>query len=86
MKEGSEADLAGGFAIAHLLAEDPEPVVHNAVGIFVKHAGRRDPDAMRTFLDAHAGTMPRHGLRLAIEQLDPRERDRYLGRTEPRTS
>jgi 3-methyladenine DNA glycosylase AlkD len=80
VKAGNEADLAGGFAIAHLLAEDPEPVVHNAVGIFVKHAGRRDADAMRTFLDAHAATMPRHGFRLAVEKLDRSERSRYLAR------
>jgi 3-methyladenine DNA glycosylase AlkD len=80
VKGGSDADLTGGFELAHRLAEDAEPVVHNAVGIFVKHAGRRDPAARRTFLDAHAATMPRAGLRLAIEALDPDERRRYLGR------
>lgn len=79
VKDGSDADLAGGFEIAHLLAEDAEPVVHNAVGIFLKHAGRRDQKAQRTFLDSHAGTMPRPALRLAIEKLSPDERKRYLG-------
>lgn len=80
VKDGSDADLAGAFDVAHVLAEDPEPVVHNAVGIFLKHAGRRDADAVRTFLDAHASRMPRHGLRLAIEKLGPDERHRYLRR------
>lgn len=68
------------FTIAALLATDPEPVVHNAVGIFLKHAGTRDEAALHAFLDAHAGAMPRPGLRLAVEKLPPADRDRYLGR------
>ena len=71
---------AEAFDIAACLAADPEPVAHNAVGIFLKHAGSRDPDALHRFLDEHAGTMPRPALRLAIEKLDPADRDRYLGR------
>lgn len=78
VKHGTDADLTGGFAIATLLAKDPEPVVHNAVGIFLKHAGRRDPSSLQTFLNQHAATMPRSGLRLAIEKLDPTERASYL--------
>jgi 3-methyladenine DNA glycosylase AlkD len=75
---GSDADLAGGFALAGRLARDPDPVVHNAVGIFLKHAGGRDPDALSAFLDRHAEAMPRPGLRLAIEKLPADERERYL--------
>jgi hypothetical protein len=48
------------------------------VGIYLKHAGRRDPTALRSFLDAHAATMPRKALRLAIEDLEPGERAGYL--------
>ena len=62
-----------------LLAADPDPVVHNAVGIFAKHAGTRDPDALHQFLAAHAASMPRPALRLAIEKLDADDRARYLG-------
>jgi 3-methyladenine DNA glycosylase AlkD len=75
---GSDADLAGGFALADRLALDPDPVVHNAVGIFVKHAGGRDPEALATFLGRYAEAMPRPGLRLAIEKLPADERRRYL--------
>ena len=78
VREGDDADLAGGFAVAGRLADDPEAVVHNAVGIFLKHAGRRDPAALRSFLDARAAAMPRPALRLAIAGLEPAERARYL--------
>jgi hypothetical protein len=54
--------------------------VHNAVGIYLKHAGRRDPAALRSFLDEHVAAMPRKAVRLAIEKLGPDERSRYLHR------
>ena len=47
VKYGTEADLSGAFDIADLLANDPVPVVYNAVGIFIKHAGRLDPARQR---------------------------------------
>ena len=78
VRAGSHEDLAEGFAIAGRLASDPEPVVHNAVGIFLKHAGGRDPGALREFLSARAGSMARPALRLAIAKLDREERSRYL--------
>ncbi len=76
-RSGSDADLTGGFVIAARLAADPVPVVHNAVGIFLKHAGDRDAAAVHRFLGEHAATMPRPALRLAIEKLSPAERTRY---------
>lgn len=68
------------FTIAARLAADPDPVVHNAVGIFLKHAGGRDQAALLTFLDQHGPSMPRPGLRLAIEKLDDADRRRVLAR------
>jgi hypothetical protein len=47
-------------------------------GIFLKHAGTRDPDAQHGFLATHAAMMPRPALRLAVEKLDPVDRARYL--------
>lgn len=79
VRAGSDEDLAHGFALAARLATDPEPVVHNAVGIFLKHAGTRQPETLHRFLAEHAGSMPRPGLRLAIAKLDPAQRARYLG-------
>jgi 3-methyladenine DNA glycosylase AlkD len=75
---GTDDDLAAGFAIASRLAADLEPVVHNAAGTFLKHAGTRDPDELHRFLTVHAASMPRPALRLAIAELEPRDRSRYL--------
>lgn len=75
---GSDDDLAGGFELAGRLAADPEPVVTNAVGIFLKHAGTRAGDQLREFLGAHSERMPRPALRLAIEKLPPDERAAIL--------
>lgn len=77
VKFGDDDEVARSFEIANQLAQDPETVVHNAVGIFIKHAGRRLPDQQRTFLERHAASMARPGLRLAIAKLDPATRQRY---------
>jgi 3-methyladenine DNA glycosylase AlkD len=78
VKFGDDDEVDRSFEIASKLAEDPETVVHKAVGIFIKHAGRRLPEQQRTFLERHAATMARPGLRLAIAKLDPSARQRYL--------
>ena len=76
----SADDLATGFAVAAVLATDPDPVVHNAVGTFLKHAGERDRAALLAFLDEHAATMPRPAVRLAVAKLDPADRARFRSR------
>lgn len=78
VRKGSDTDLAGGFAIAAQLAADPDPVVHRAVGIFLKHAGSRDEPALHRFLADHAPSMPRPALCLAIEKFGPTDPGRYL--------
>ena len=79
VRAGSDDDLASGFAIAARLADDADPAVHRPVGIFLKHAGGRDPAVLRRFLTDHAASMRRPALRLAVDKLDPRDRERYLG-------
>lgn len=78
IRAGSDTDLAAGFAIAGRLANDPEPTVHNAVGIFLKHAGTRNSEALHRFLTDHATLMSRPALRLATSKLEPAERTHYL--------
>ena len=78
VRAGTDADLGVGFDVAERLVADPEPVVHKAVGIFLKHAGGRDPHRFRAVLEAGAPRMARAGLRLAIEKLSPQERATYL--------
>jgi 3-methyladenine DNA glycosylase AlkD len=79
VRYGDAADLRTVFALAAVLAEDPDPVVHNAVGIALKHAGTRDPDAVVAFLDRHASTMPRAAVRYAVAKLDAGSRVRFVG-------
>jgi 3-methyladenine DNA glycosylase AlkD len=78
VRAGNATDLAECFAIAGRLAEDPEPTVHKAVGILLKHAGTRDRDALLRFLGDHAASMPRAALRLATEKLEPATRAPFL--------
>ncbi len=73
-----KGDLDDTFAIADILADDPDVLVHKAVGGWVREAGKHDPMKLRRFLDRHAATMPRAALRYAIEHLDRGERDHYL--------
>ncbi len=72
VRRGTDRDLAEGFAIAARLPADPESVVTNAVGIFLAHAGERDPDSLDRFLGAHEASMPRHAFRLAVRKRQAR--------------
>jgi DNA alkylation repair enzyme len=78
-----QGDLADTFAIADLLAHDPDELVQKAVGGWIREAGKRDPAPLRAFLDRHAATMPRTALRYAVEHLPEDLRQHYLalGRT-----
>ena len=47
-------DLDDTFAIADILADDPEDLVQKAVGGWVREAGKRDRGRLIEFLDRHA--------------------------------
>ena len=80
VRAGTDDDITDSYAVAGRLAADPEPVVHNAVGIFLKHAGTRDQQTLVDFLDEHAESMSRPAVRLAAEKLPSDVRQRYVGR------
>ncbi|WP_218566671.1 DNA alkylation repair protein [Vallicoccus soli] len=80
VRYGDRSDLADVLALAAALADDPDPLVHLAVGTLLKHAGGLDPDAVTAFLDAHAARMPRPALRAATAKLLPAQRARFTGR------
>lgn len=69
--------LDDAFAIAELLLDDPEDLVHKAVGWMLRTADGNRP-ALNAFLDKHAARMPRIMLRNALEHYAPKERARYL--------
>ena len=71
-------DLAAGFDVAALLATDPDPVVHQPVGIFLKHASAHDEARVIAFLEKHAPQMRRPAVRMAVEKLPPEVRSRWV--------
>jgi 3-methyladenine DNA glycosylase AlkD len=77
LRAGETADL---FALAALLLDDRHDLMHKAVGWSLREAGKRDPAALRRFLDTHLAQLPRTALRYAIEHFDEPERQQYLRR------
>ena len=67
------------FAIAEILAGDPEDTVNKGTGWMVRAAGDVDRPKLLAFLDKYAATMPRVLLRYSIEKLDKSQREYYLG-------
>jgi DNA alkylation repair enzyme len=67
------------FKIAEMLLNDNHDLIHKATGGWLREAGKKDPRKLLSFLDKYAATMPRTALRYAIEHLDKKQRDHYLG-------
>lgn len=73
------SDVVDTFKIAEILVDDDHDLIQKAVGGWVREAGKRDRTRLLRFLDKHAATMPRTTLRYAIEHLDKKQRDHYMG-------
>lgn len=74
-----KGDVEDGLAIAEILLNDDQDLVHKAAGWVLREVGRKHRDRLVAFLDAHAAVMPRVMLRNAIEHFDPQARTHYLG-------
>jgi 3-methyladenine DNA glycosylase AlkD len=74
-------ELDETFAIAKTLRDDPEDLIHKAVGGMLRAAGDKDKAALTAFLEEHAPRMPRTMLRYAIEHFPPAARKAMLART-----
>jgi 3-methyladenine DNA glycosylase AlkD len=73
-----EGMLDDSYRIAEKLLDDPEDLIHKAVGWTLREAGKRNLDRLLAFLDQHAARMPRTMLRYAIEKLPEDLRQSYL--------
>jgi 3-methyladenine DNA glycosylase AlkD len=66
------------FRIADVLLNDPEDLIHKATGWMLREAGKRDENALETFLKGRYRRMPRTMLRYAIERFPETRRQAYL--------
>jgi 3-methyladenine DNA glycosylase AlkD len=72
-------DVADTFRIAEMLLNDDHDLIHKATGGWLREAGKKDPRKLLDFLDKYAATMARTALRYAVERLDKKRRDYYMG-------
>jgi len=71
-------NFSNTFSIADMLLNDPEDLIHKAVGWMLREVGKQDLQALEAFLRPRCRTMPRTMLRYAIEKLPERERLAYM--------
>jgi len=74
-----QGEVDDTYRIAEVLLTDDQDLIHKATGWMLRSAGQNDRQLLLSFLDKHAASMPRTTLRYAIEHLDRKQRDHYLG-------
>ncbi len=66
------------LALAELLLDDPQELLHKATGWMLREVGKRDQPTLDSFLKRNYRQMPRVMLRYAIERFPEERRLRYL--------
>lgn len=72
-------DLDDAFKLAETMLYDKEDLIHKANGWALRFAGDKDKKRLLKLLDQHAATMPRVTLRYALEKMDKRTKEHYMG-------
>jgi len=73
-----QLDFDETLRIARLLLDDPEDLIHKAVGWMLREVEKRQTTVAEAFLHTHYRNMPRTMLRYAIERLPEARRQAYL--------
>lgn len=64
--------------LSRMLMDDPEDLIHKAVGWMLREVGKRDLEIEEGFLKKHYKKMPRTMLRYSIEKFSNKRRQAYL--------
>ncbi|MEI6846472.1 MAG: DNA alkylation repair protein [Chlorobiaceae bacterium] len=73
-----QGEFTDTLALAVMLLDDREELIHKAVGWMLREVGKRDIAAEEEFLQNHYRKMPRVMLRYAIERFMRERREEYL--------
>lgn len=71
-------ETADTLAIAELLLDDPEDLIHQVTGWMLRFAGDVDRPSLFRFLDEFASMMTATMLRNAVEHLNEKQKEHYL--------
>lgn len=72
-------DLDDAYKLAEIMLYDKEDLIHKANGWALRFAGDKDKKRLLKFLDQYAATMPRVTLRYALEKMDKKTKEYYMG-------
>ena len=73
-----ESQFEDTLKISKKLINDPEDLIHKAVGWMLREVGKRDKSIEKAFLNKYYKIMPRTMLRYSIERFPKEERAQYL--------